>query len=289
MTGVALSRLSLLAAILAAPLLTPLPLGAQLVVLGAGVAILGLPHGALDHWLGRDLLAPCFGLAWPAVFAALYLGLSGAVLAAWLAAPGAALVGFLLLSVLHFGIGDAENQPPSTAEVLARGGLVVALPMLVHPAETAALFGWLTGDAANAGAAVAAVRWPVAVLWAGTVAATFAIRPARGMVIELVLLTATFALLPPLLAFAVYFCALHSPRHFADLAASRGEPLARILVAAVPLTVATLLLAAVGAWLLRAEPPEVAALQVVFWGLSALTVPHMLLTALTTRPFHRPR
>ena len=96
---------------------------------------------------------------------------------------------------------------------------------------------------------------------------------------------AIFAVFHPLAAFLLYFSFVHSVRHIADLGAARfPESSARarrwLLLESLPFTSATVLLAAL-AWFLFAQSIDFneALLRIIFWGLSALTMPHMILTA----------
>ena len=87
------------------------------------------------------------------------------------------------------------------------------------------------------------------------------------------------AALPPLIYFAVYFCALHSIRHFTATmsAVPNGR---RALGVAVMLSVITTLAALLALHLgitgTAAETTE-QGIRVIFIGLAALTVPHMIL------------
>ena len=86
---------------------------------------------------------------------------------------------------------------------------------------------------------------------------------------------------PPLIYFVVYFCLLHSPRHFLLTADHLKLTPLQALRATWPILMSTLAMAALGALVLAVLTPafEPATLQIVFIGLAALTVPHMLLTA----------
>ena len=102
---------------------------------------------------------------------------------------------------------------------------------------------------------------------------------------ELLLTTAIFAVFHPLAAFLLYFSFVHSVRHIADLGAARfPESAARarrwLLLESLPFTATTVLLATL-AWFLFAQSIDFneALLRIIFWGLSALTMPHMILTA----------
>jgi Brp/Blh family beta-carotene 15,15'-monooxygenase len=86
---------------------------------------------------------------------------------------------------------------------------------------------------------------------------------------------------PPLIYFVIYFCALHSPRHFLLTADQLDLTPLQGLRAAWPILVVTLAMTALGVIVLAVFTPafEPATLQIVFIGLAAVTVPHMLLTA----------
>lgn len=302
--AVAATALALAAAVIFSPsALVQLPL------LAAGVAVFGIPHGALDHLLGRRLLLPRFGRWWIPVFLAAYLGLCLAVILAWSWRPAAALAGFLLLSAVHFGLGDVRRELSGRAlyflEVLTRGALPLTLPLLAHSKEVAVLFGWLVGPAVAPTPATvfglaqgAALVLAPAFLWTlghhlrGLASERRALH--RGVLVELAAIGAVGVLAPPLISFLVYFCVWHSLRHTLETASElhpagfrRALPLFAMLAA--PLTAVTLVLA-VAAWaILRTSgmAADPATVQVLFIGLAALTVPHMALCAATD--FHPDR
>ncbi|MEE7479084.1 Brp/Blh family beta-carotene 15,15'-dioxygenase [Methylobacterium hispanicum] len=252
----------------------------------AAVIVLGVPHGALDGAVAAHLLRPRYGRAWFGVFAVPYLGLSALVLLAWRAAPMTTLVGFLALSILHFGEEDAGQGRPF--ELLVRGGAPIALPALLRPEETAEVF-----------AVVARVSMPLLPEW-WIVAAWFWLALAVfwllthlrrwEVLVEVLILMAAFRLLPPLTAFALYFIVLHAPRHMRALIrdpvrAPDIDTLGRAVVAALPVFALTLLLGA-ALWPLYAagSTDKVGTLlTLTLQGLSALTVPHVLLDRLAAR------
>ncbi len=280
-------------ALLASPFLPALPLSVQLALLAVAVALFGLPHGALDlalvHGASRG--------SWRALVAAtgVYLVVSAAVLAVWLTAPVVALFAFLAIAILHFGLGDTEDlQGPQRAlEVVARGGFAGIAPLAFHPQTTGDLFALLVGPAATAPleTALAFITAPATWLWFVCLTAAILWRLLQrspdwlSAVAELLLTAAVFALFAPLAAFLLYFSFVHSVRHIADLGAARFPDSAMrarrwLLLESFPLTAATVLLGGI-AWF--AFVPTItfdqAMMRVIFWGLSALTMPHMILTA----------
>ena len=74
-----------------------------------GVVFIGLPHGAMDGalaahfgWLNRPSKAVLFLLS--------YIGLALLVVGSWMVAPVLIFVGFLGISLLHFGRGDSTSN-----------------------------------------------------------------------------------------------------------------------------------------------------------------------------------
>ncbi len=246
----------------------------QLAVLTPLVAVLGVPHGALDIDMARALW-PLERRAARLAFGLGYLAVAAGVLGLWLAAPAAALTAFLVYSAAHFA-GDWRDALAWPAR-LAAGAAVVALPAGRHEAAVADLFAVLAP--ADAAAALAAGLHAVAPI-AAVAALGLAVAARRpGVVLELATLVLLALAVPPLVYFAVYFCGLHSPRHFVETLARLELGWWRGVAAAVPLTLTTLVLAAVAAALVaaRGDAPDVVALKTVFVGLAALAVPHMVL------------
>ena len=296
-----------------------LPWRAQWCCVLAAVILLGVPHGALDGEVARDVLRPRFGRAWFMVFALPYLALFALVLVGWQLAPRWALGGFLAASVWHFGAQDPDAGDPATGKaaagairtgrrpalrlpglplpavpvlgvpalgVLVLGGLPIAMPLLTHPAATLLVLGsvaqvplgpvqgWLV-QAALVWAALALV-WVVRTAWLG----------GWRRLARLAALAALFWGLPPLVAFSIYFVAVHAPAHTDALIAMPGRAV-RVrdrrgaILLALPVTGLTLLIGA-GLWPLYAGPAPVRLLVVTLQVLSALTLPHMLLDAAMT-------
>ncbi|MFM8684677.1 MAG: Brp/Blh family beta-carotene 15,15'-dioxygenase, partial [Chthoniobacterales bacterium] len=162
-----------------------------------------------------------------------------------------------------------------------------------HPSTTRDLFALLVGPNSTAAldSALVTISFAATLVWILCLVAALlcrALQHRSGWIpacAELILTAAVFAVFHPLAAFLLYFCFVHSVRHIADLGAARfpenGAQAARWLIReSLPFTVATILLAAV-IWLVSAcsAAYDQTMIRTIFWGLSALTVPHMILTA----------
>jgi len=222
--AVALLGLSVGAPTLAAGIAVPLA------VVGA---LVGIPHGAVDHlvplWWGNDQSSQRVGLR-PSttsrlvLFAAAYTACAGAALTALLLAPTPTLVAFLLLSAVHFGLGEVVTSAEragrpvthTSAERLvagAHGVVVVGLLFWSRPETTdpylRTLSPWLA-DAATRSRGVGLLLVAVTVTM-GLVVLLHAGR--RLEAAELALLAGLFSIAPPLAAFGIYFGLWHSLRH----------------------------------------------------------------------------
>lgn len=265
------------------------------VVLALIALAVGIPHGAVDHLV----TVPKMASMRMAAFLLVYLAVVGLVIWFILSAN---LLGFqlvVLMSAIHFGIGDAafisekdsrsaRGSFPKLPYAIAAGFAPVLIP-LVNPQSSEAL------SAVN----------PVLVGWAGAfenylyfgmiaisivsiVWMLLAKRPDNAFDVGLLLMIALTA--PPLIAFAFYFGLWHALRHTGrlslELPSSKKAHLANqtsrafwsSVSAGLP-ALALVVAFTIGLGLtigLNLSSDLLWILLVVIW---ALTVPHMVLTA----------
>ena len=249
----------------------------------AAIVIIGLPHGAFD---GAVALALGYGkdLKSMLVFMVSYLSIAALVVLFWLKFPELSLVIFLGISILHFGLGD--SQPGSLVQrviqIIAHGGTVVILSSLLNWSEVELIFDKLIGEKSVFLQLIIVVCGYVMV---GVLASYFILaylRPKlRVRLTELAVLAIAFGLLPPLVGFSLYFCGVHTPRHLARVwhaISEDGRGRTKVLTLALVFTLASWIAGGLSLWLVSAaETIDEAILRVVFIGLAALTVPHMIL------------
>ena len=80
----------------------------SLALLVGGVAILGLPHGALDPLVARKVLSAYRAYSNP-LFYGIYVGLVLSYAVLWAELPTLGLLGFLTIAAFHFG-SDWEQR-----------------------------------------------------------------------------------------------------------------------------------------------------------------------------------
>ncbi len=271
--------------------------GGALLLLGG--AIIGVPHGSSDFLVAQRLMVPALGWRWLPWFLAAYLALVAATMAAWFVVPLIMLVGFLVISGLHFGSADPQVAAPRVRPGLAfavRAATPVLPIFLVHPTGVAGFLAALGGVSEPTMLhLIEAVRWPLLPLWGAALAAV-ALPPLlaggrRTLDAAELLATALAAIvLPPLAAFGLYFCCIHAVRHMLEIVGDRHpyRPRAAAALAAgivAPFALACLI-ALHFAWVGLAGVLDTN--TVVTWSLriiAALTVPHMALEWITA---HQP-
>lgn len=263
-------------------------------------ALVGVPHGAVDHlipwWWGSPAAGRggSRGAVAIGLFGLAYAAVAALALTAFLLVPTPALVAFLVLSALHFGRGEVATSAERAGRPapglrtdrvvsVAHGLVVVGMLLWARPAQTDPLLRPLSPWLADASVRS---RPTGLVLVAGVVLTALVVllrAGRRGEAAELGLLAVTFAVAPPLAAFGVYFGAWHALRHtgrLLDLARGRRSatghpdrgwgPSGALLARAAALPTAGALATMVALWLAR----DLASLQAEVGVLLALTFPH---------------
>jgi Brp/Blh family beta-carotene 15,15'-monooxygenase len=246
------------------------------------VVIIGLPHGAFDGvvsiYLGYSSRSH-FSFS----FVGVYIGLSGLVVYLWLIFPVASLITFLAFSIIHFGLGDARAASGwfRWIQALAHGSMVVAGISQSHRPEVGKIFYYLSDGMAEPiwyFIDIVSVIAVVAIIIYGW-KAVWEYRWRMGF-LEMIILLILFSQVPPLVGFAFYFCCIHSTRHLLKIWKSIKTIMLRRMayVQTGGLTVISWFAGGFAFWFCSSEfTLESSILRVIFIGLAALTVPHMLL------------
>jgi len=267
----------------------------QVVVALIALAV-GIPHGALDHLV----TLPRTSAAKMAVFILVYVAVAIAAIVALLTWSVIGFIGVVVMSAVHFGIGDAAfiseidrrsiDQKPFQKYLYAAaaGTLPVVIPLVSEKSNSALekvnpqLLDWHQGLNNDL------------LLWTMVLTAIVLLRLVQkrrdGEAIDLVLLYLLAVTAPPLVAFAVYFGCWHAMRHTARLtltlpssqAAFAEGNLKRAFIKAVlpgtPALIGTFVVAA-AIVIFRGDSLDDQFLWVTLVVVWALTVPHMAVTA----------
>ncbi len=275
-----------------------LDLKMQVGVLLAGIVLVGFPHGAFDHLVAKPILAPRLGRFWWVAFGLAYVGLAGLVWLAWIFAPLATLVLFLAGSILHFGLGDIEDSDlttrtvPRWVAVITYGVSPILLPVAFHPSQAGPVLAAIGGVTERAMVTTLSHSmwlvplWCVAFIWVCKSG-----RPQGARTFIPAVTAAGFVLLPPLLAFGLYFGLVHSPRHLLRLGAWHDpcDPRQAMQWAARVVVPASLICAfGIVGIALATQGALIGMLVPIFRIIAALTLPHMIVTAWLAEAETRP-
>ena len=247
----------------------------ELIVVASLIVLLGIPHGALDTIFARQLYGIQTLGGWLR-FALVYLLLSASVVGLFMLIPSGFLIGFLLISMLHFS-GDPAAGTPWMARALY-GGAIIVLPTLLYAGEITRLFALLVGidSATLVTPFIRLLAWPWLISFVLTAIQRLTKDWLTALEMGAVALLAVLA--PPLISFTVFFCAMHSARHILRTINYSGSSSLGLILGAMSLPMLGVLLASATAWhFLGGMPINGAIIQLVFVGLAALTVPHMAL------------
>lgn len=261
--------------LLASAFLPPVEKQTELIWVAALIIILGVPHGALDTLFARELYGVNSLQAW-IKFSVIYLVMVGLVVGIWYFAPLLFLIGFIGISIAHFS-GDPDGETGWLIRLLY-GGAIIFIPVHKHYQEVADLFTLLVGVKSSQ----TLMPWisGLAIPWilALSVVVLHLLVKKSPLSFEFLCLGLIAYFLSPLISFTVFFCGMHSARHIIRTAtfAKYSQPL--LLVGAMLLPMMGVLILSIGAWfLLKSQTLDGRVVQIVFVGLAALTVPHMVL------------
>lgn len=176
----------------------------------------GLPHGAFDlHLAARSAQ---LGRARLALFTAIYIGLFALMLIGWALAPGLILPLFLISAAVHFGADWPETDEPLFRAAL--GWAPICAIGIGHLSDVGLIFETMTTPTiADWATDLFILSAPVTLLV--VVAALFVTARDTGWQrpATFAAMLASLIVLPPLIGFALFFCAFHSPQHVIALRA----------------------------------------------------------------------
>ena len=244
----------------------------------AAVAIVlaGIPHGTLDV----EIAAAHFGqkgITGKIRIIGGYLFCAAFMVLLWILLPELALISFLIISIVHFSRDWRDGVDPFLAMMV--GWALVALPALASPDDVAMIFAALTGS--NNGPVIAALLGAASVPAAlgSLVFAYWAFRhDDKQSALEVLACIVAALFLPPLVAFAIFFCGLHSPRHMADALRETGDlsPLKKAVIICAVFALSLGL--GVLMFLYQGDvPADMGIIRTAFILISTLTVPHFIL------------
>ena len=243
------------------------------------VGSIGILHGALDHQVAFKYYGIQADRRGWALFLAGYLGVMAVYGALWVVFPLLALILFLGLSVWHFGQSDMHAYSMERGAAImnvTRSFAVLGVMFGMHLDEVKLIVGdllpWhIPPEAGYLMSGGGLALHAAAVVW-------FKPELRSHALWDTAWLGLVSAVLPLLLAFAVYFALWHSTNHLSELRGYLGYDRWSSLVRnGLPFTVLALAIVAVFAFWLPSGGRSMEWVLFLFVAISLMTLPHMLL------------
>lgn len=246
-----------------------------IMIIALFIILLGVPHGSLDTIFAQELLSLDCPKKWVR-FIVNYIIVALVVFMFWITLPSIFLIFFLLISCLHFA-DDLVAGTPQMSRTLY-GGIIIFLPTLTHSNELIRLYSFLI-DPEHAKLLVSIFR-VLALPWVlGLCIVIYKLIHTNILTSLEILSVSTLALVcPPLLAFTIYFCGMHSFRHVIRSTQFLRLTSPKLLIVYLIVPTFAVLVATYFLWRsMFYNSIDEAFVKVIFVALAALTVPHMIL------------
>jgi len=194
------------------------------------ILTIGVSHGSLDYIKGKKLLE-LFNIQRTYLFYLLYILIALSIIFTWILLPSLTLILFLIVASYHFGKEDTEflvEDKSYLTEILYffKGFLIILAPMYFHFQDTVNIFKLLLIENEVFYSILSFVEAKKIIeigIFISTSSSIFLFLN-KFEIIKFSIFLDFFSIiilnyyLPPLIAFTIYFCFLHSIRHSISLA-----------------------------------------------------------------------
>ena len=259
------------------------------------ILTIGISHGSLDHIKGKKLLN-ILNIDNNYLFFIIYIFIGGCVIFLWLLFPATSLILFLLVASYHFGKEDTEfliksNLTTNQLLYFFKGLLIIIAPLQFHFEETISIFKLLFVETEKFYILLEFIETKkiLSIIFLISIFSSIYLFIKNFRFVNFSIFLDFFSILilnyylPPILAFTLYFCFLHSIRHSCSLifqlnSENFADGFSKFIKKALPLTVLTASIYLISIFYLSDiyEFNE-SIIKVIFIGLASLTFPHILL------------
>ncbi len=256
------------------------------------ILTIGISHGALDNIKARKILK-IYKINNKSIFYIVYVIISIIVIFFWILFPSLILLFFLLIASYHFGKEDTYfiNKNNSNFDqffYLLKGSLIISAPLFCNINETLKIFETIYLNEKIL-FFISDKHWVVTIFLGLSTFGYFYFLIKNNFFKFKILFLDIWSILiinvffPPLIAFTLYFCFLHSIRHTISLANDLDSKnfkngIKLFVKKALPLTAITGVLYLIAiTFLSDSYEIDRAILKTIFIGLASLTFPHILL------------
>ena len=253
------------------------------------IFFIGLPHGSFD-----GAVASLVGFKTKMQFINFliyYVALSLFVIFFWLYFPIISLLVFLFMTIIHFGLCDWSNLETSKYKfsVASTYGMTIIFGIIFfNETQSFIIFEYLTNNKIYFFQSIIFVPYIVTLfLLLYLIYMSFFEKILRICVIEITFLLFIFYIFDPILSFSIYFCFFHTYKHLKHLIKNVYLHLSNKKFVIYTTLIFTLISWIFGIiivlYLVQNFTLYESILKVIFIGLAALTLPHMILVDLVYR------
>ena len=252
----------------------------------------GVPHGASDYLIFRQLLNGVETRNRKVIFGIFYFSVVLAYALLWWLSPMSAFILFLVIAVYHFGQSNWRyvqftSKLRETFTYMIWGGLVVGVPVLLYYQESALIIFEITSYQLT----LEHYRWPIIFMLLVINIINIAQLSQDGVLKEgdlrremfnILLLTLLFFTTPLLIGFGVYFVFWHSVGSTLDQITlfkkfNKSYSVKQYLMKLMPFTISAFVGLGLLYWILGDQMNYGINLGVLFLFISIITVPHSIL------------
>ncbi len=254
------------------------------------ILLVGVSHGALDDIKGFKVLK-YYNIKNKTIFYFSYIFFAVLIIFIWISLPTLTLIIFLLIASYHFGREDCwgiriKRSKFNSIKYFLKGSLVVLAPLMFSYNETINLFYTLgvknsifyeVLDYLNETKLIILLTI-ISILINFIIAKD--LKNLTILSIDVCSVLILFGIFSPLVSFTIYFCFLHSIRHFASLTFELNIDIKNLVKKSFKLTVLTAIFFWIGLTILtnyQKMELDNSIINVIFIGLASLTFPHILL------------
>ena len=246
------------------------------------IIFLGIPHGALDGAISftfNNLQKNYYQF----LFILGYILLALIVIILWIWLPIISLIFFLFFSLFHFGSGDLDwsKDKFNLLNSYFNGGVIIFGLTFLNQDKVSVLFKIISENDLN-------MVWNTLYFgiffWLCSIVILLLYRTnlffRKKKIMLLVFILTIIILFPPLPAFAIYFCFIHSFNHFKRVLPilKKNIKIRKVFFLMALFSIISWLVGAlILFFILESNYISIPLIKITFIGLAALTVPHMIL------------
>tara|TARA_Y100000816_G_C26048554_1_gene549600 strand:- start:292 stop:1191 length:900 start_codon:yes stop_codon:yes gene_type:complete len=175
------------------------------------VAVIGLPHGFFDYMISQKLYSHVDN--WIIKFSVGYVCLSILYLIVWISYPAIALILFLVLAMIHFGMEEYQSsniKHTNKTLMIIIGSIPIVLPVMFHTENVFFIFQQIIDDQ------IIIPNFNTYLKITYLILITVVLLLDYKRYLAYVFLIPSLVFLPPLISFIIYFCFHHSLNHYID-------------------------------------------------------------------------